>query len=85
MFTLSGKLLKFVDQFKHLSSNISSTENGVNIHIRKAWTAIDRLSIIWKLELSDKIKQFFQVVSVSGPILLYGCITWMLTKCIEKG
>ena len=47
------------------------------------WLAIDRLSIIWKSDLSDKIKcNFFQTAVVS--ILLYVCSTWMLTKRIEK-
>ena len=41
------------------------------------------LLIIWKSNLSSKIKQdFFQAVAVS--ILLYGCTTWTLTKCMEK-
>ena len=40
---------------------------------------IDRLSIIWKSDLTDKIKRsFFQAAVVS--ILLYGCTTWTLTK-----
>ena len=49
----------------------------------KAWTAIYRLSIIWKSDLTDKIKRsFFQAAVVS--ILLYGCTTWTLTKRLEK-
>ena len=49
----------------------------------KALTAIDRLSVIWKSDLSDKIKHnFFQAAVMS--IQLYGCNTWTLTKCIEK-
>ena len=49
----------------------------------KVWTAIDRLSIIWKSNLSDKIKlNFFQAVVVS--IILYGFTIWKLTKYIEK-
>ena len=45
--------------------------------------AIDRLSIIWKSDLTDKMKRsFFQDVVVS--ILLYGCTTWTLTKRLEK-
>ena len=49
----------------------------------KAWTAIDKLSIIWKSNLTDKVKRsFFQEVVVS--ILLYGCTTWTLTKRLEK-
>ena len=44
---------------------------------------MDRLSIIWKLDLTDKLKRsFFQAAVVS--ILLYGCTTWMLTKRLEK-
>ena len=40
------KLLKWIDQFIYLSSNISTTKSDINIHIGKAWTAIDRLSTI---------------------------------------
>ena len=72
--TLNGKPLKLVDQFSYLGSNISSTKNYVNILIRKAWIAIDRLSFIWKSDHSDKIKQeYFQAVVVS--VLLYSCST----------
>ncbi len=43
----------------------------------------DRLSIIWKSDLTNKMKcSFFQASVVS--ILLYGCTTWMLTKQLEK-
>ena len=46
------------------------------------FTAIDKLSIIWKSDLTDKMKRiFFQAVAVS--ILLYGCTTWTLTKRLE--
>ena len=48
-----------------------------------AWTAINRLSIIWKSDLTDKMKRsFFQAVVAS--ILLYGCTTRTLTKRLEK-
>ena len=44
---------------------------------------IDKLSIIWKSDLNDKMKlSFFQAAVVS--ILLYGCTTWTLTKRLEK-
>ena len=53
-----------------------------NINIKKR-TGIDKLSIIWKSELTDKMKRsFFQAAVVS--ILLYGCTTWTLTKWLEK-
>ena len=48
-----------------------------------AWTAIDKLSIIWKSDLTDEMKRsFFQAAVVS--ILLYGCTTRTLTKRLEK-
>ena len=53
------------------------------MRLAKAWTAINRLSVIWKSDLTDKMKcSFFQAEVVS--ILLYGCTTWMLTKRMEK-
>ena len=58
--------------------------NGsIDTRLTKAWTAIDRLSIIWKSDLTDKMKRsFFQAAVVS--ILLYGCTFWTLTKRLEK-
>ena len=51
--------------------------------ILKACTAIDKLSIIWKSDVTDKMKRsFFQAAVIS--ILLYGCTTWTLTKWLEK-
>ena len=53
------------------------------MRLSKAWTGIDKLSVKWKSDLSDKIKgYFFQAEVVS--IQLYGCTTWTLTKCIYK-
>ena len=67
----------------YLGSSVSSTENDIDTRLTKAWTAIDRLSIIWKSDLTDKMKSsLFQAVVVS--ILLYGCTTWTLTKRLEK-
>ena len=83
IFTLNGGSLKLVDKFTYLGSSVSSTENDINMHLSKAWSAIKSLSIMWKSDLSDKIKRnFFQAAIVS--ILIYGCVTWTLTKSIEK-
>ena len=81
--TLDGASLKLVDKFTYLGSSVSSTEKDIDIRLTKAWTAIDRLSIIWRSDLTDKMKHsFFQAAVVS--ILLYGCTTWTLTKRLEK-
>ena len=59
--TLKGCPLKLVDKFIYFGSSVSSTENGINTWLAKAWTAIDRLSITWKSDLINKIKlRFFQ-------------------------
>ena len=44
----SGSPLKFVDKLMYLGGSISSTESDVNIHLVKAWVAINRLLIMWK-------------------------------------
>ena len=81
--TLKSSPLKLVDKFTNLGSSVSSTKNDINTQLAKVWTAIDRLSVIWKSDLTNKIKRnFFQAAVMS--ILLYGCTTWTLTKCIEK-
>ena len=54
--TLYGGSLKLVDKFTNLGSIVSSTENDINIWLAKAWTAINRLSVIWKSDLSNEIK-----------------------------
>ena len=72
-----------VDKFTYLGSSVSSTEKDIDTRLTKAWTAIDSLSIIWKSDLTNKMKRsFFQAAVVL--ILLYGCTTWMLTKRLEK-
>ena len=81
--TLDGASLKLVNKFTYLGSSVSSTEKDIDTRLTKAWTAIDRLSIIWKSDLTDKMKRsFFQAAVVS--ILLYGCTTWTLTKRLER-
>ena len=81
--TLNGCSLKLVDKFTYLGSSVSSTETDISTCLAKVWTAINRLSVIWKSDLTDKIKRsFFQAAVVS--ILLYGCITWTLTKRMGK-
>ena len=81
--TLDGTFLKLVDKFTYLGSSVSSTEKDIDTRLTKTWTAIDRLSIIWKSDLTDKMKRsFFQAAAVS--ILLYGCTTWTLTKRLKK-
>ena len=83
MTTLDGTPLKLVDKFTYLGSSVASTEKDINTRLTKAWAAINRLSIIWKSDLTDKMKRSFFQAAVTS-ILLYGCTTWNLTKRLEK-
>ena len=79
--TLNGGPPILVDDFTYLGQGVSSIDSDVNIRLTKALIAINRLSIIWKFNLSEKIKRnFFKATFVS--VLLNGCITW--TECREK-
>ena len=81
--TLEGTPLKLVDKFTYLGSSVESTEKDIETRLAKAWTAINRLSIIWKSDLTNKMKRSFFQAAVTS-ILLYGCTTWTLTKRLEK-
>ena len=81
--TLDGTPLKLVDKFTYLGSSVASTEKDIDTRLTKAWTAINRLSIIWKSDLTDKMKRSFFQAAVAS-ILLYGCTTLTLTKRLEK-
>ena len=81
--TQAGTSLKLKDKFTYLGGSVSSTEKDIDTRLTMPWTAIDKLSVIWKSYLTNKMKHsFFQAAVVS--ILLYGCTTWMLTKRLEK-
>ena len=80
---LDGASLKLVDKFTFLRSSVSSTEKDIDTRLTKGWTAIDRLLIIWKSDLTDKMKRSFFQAAVTS-ILLYGCTTWTLTKRLKK-
>ena len=64
--TLDRISLKLVDKFTYLGSSVSSTEKDIDTRLTKAWKAIDRLFIIWKSDLTDKMKRsFFQAAVLS--------------------
>ena len=81
--TLDGTSLKLINKFTYLGSSVSSTEKDIDTRLTQAWTAFDRLSIIWKSDLTDKMKRSFFHAAVLSK-LLYGCTTWALTKRLEK-
>ena len=76
--TLSGNILKCVEDYKYLGSHIKNSEKDFNIRKGIAWTACNKLDKIWKSNLDRKFKiQIFRVLV--EPILLYGSETWTLS------
>ena len=49
--TLGGSSLKLVNKFTYQGSSISSTDADIDTRLTKSWTAIDKLSVIWKSDL----------------------------------
>ena len=74
----------FVEKLTYLGSSISFAESDIKMRRVKARTAIDKLSITWKFDLSDRIKQnFFQAAAVSMLMYgstIYGCRENVLRK-----
>ena len=62
--TLEGTSLKLVDKFTYLGSSVSSTEKDIDSRLTKALTAIDKLSITWKSNLTDKMKRMWGSIGV---------------------
>ena len=81
--TLNSSSLELVDKFTYLGSSVSSTETDIDTRLAKAWMAINRLSVIWKSALTDKMKRYFFQATVV-LILLYGCTTWTRAKRMAK-
>ena len=81
--TLDGTPLKLVDKFTYLGSSVASTKKDIDTRLTKACTAINRLSIIWKSDLTDKMKRSFFQAAVTS-ILLCGCTTWTRIRRLEK-
>ena len=70
-------------KFTYLESTVSSTEKDIDTRLTKALKAFVKLLIIWKSDLTDKMKRSFLQAAVVS-ILLYGCTTWTLTKRLQK-
>ena len=80
---VNGTQLKYVDNFTYLGSEISSMDKEIKIRIAKSWNALDKLSSIWKSNLTATLKRnFFRAVVES--VLLYGSEAWTLTTKLER-
>ena len=80
MKSLDGEKRKQVEDFKHLGSDIASTEHDVNIRLGKAWDALNEMDKIWKSNLPDNLKRNFFRAAVETVL----SVSWTLTTHLEK-
>ena len=81
--SLRNQIIKAVQEFVYLGSNIASTKRDIEIRLAKAWSALNKLDKIWKSILPSKLKRDFFRATVES-VLLYGATSWTLTKAQEK-
>jgi len=82
IMTSSNVELKAVESFTYLGSQINLTVKDMKIRMSKAWTALNKLEVIWKSNLSDNLKCNFFRATVES-ILMYGATAWTLTKTLD--
>ena len=74
-----GELLKQVEDFKYLGSWIADSKRDMEVRIKLAWKALNKLDRIWKSKLKRELKiQFFRTTIQS--VLLYEAESWTLTN-----
>ena len=56
-FNQTGDISTIGSSSLKLGSSVSPTEKDIDTRLTKAWTAIDKLSVIWKSDLTDKMKR----------------------------
>ena len=57
--TLDGTSQKLVDKFTYIGSSVSLTKKDIDTRLIRTWTAINKLLIIWKSDLTNKMKRIF--------------------------
>ena len=73
--TLSGHILKQVQNFKYLGAYMPDSYHEFNTRKGLAWAAVNQLDCIWKSSLNRNLKvKFFRACIES--ILLYNSQTW---------
>ena len=83
LMTLNSGKLKMVDDFQYLGSRIASTEKDITMRIGKAWSALQKLNVIWKSRLKRQLKINLFRATVE-TVLTYDATTWTLTKSLTR-
>ena len=79
----NGCDLEQVDDLNYLGSKISFLENDIQVRIGSAWSALNKLTPIWKSNSDVSIKREFFRGTVES-VLTYSSQGWTLTKSLEN-
>ena len=79
----NGCDLEQVNDFNYLGSKIISLENDIQVRIGSAWSALNKLTLVWKSNLDVSIKREFFRATVES-VLTYSSQAWTLTKSLEN-
>ena len=55
--SLKGKIIKQVHDLKYLGIYVASTDHDVNVRIGQVWAALKNMTLIWKSNISLKLKK----------------------------
>ena len=79
----NGCDLEQVNDLNYLGSKISSLENDIQVRIGSAWSALNKLTPIWKSNSVVSIKREFFRATVES-VLAHSSQGWTLTKSLEN-
>ena len=83
IMTTDGTQLEVVEDFKYLGSWIDNSEKDLKARKAEAWRACNKLTKIWKSDLTREIKISLFCSTVES-VLLYGSDTWTLSEKLTK-
>jgi len=82
LYVESG-FIERVDDFKYLGSWIKNSAKEISCRIGTAFTAAKQFKLIWRSQLSRKLKRLFFMSTIQS-ILFYACESWSLTKTLKN-
>ena len=83
IITLKGDKVKNVLEFKYLGGWMASSEHDFEIREAMAWSACNKLKLIWSSNLTRNLKiRLFRATVES--VLLYNSETWTINKTLQR-
>ena len=81
--TIENANIKKVLNFLYLGAWIGSSSSDIKVRKAKAWSALNKMHVIWKSSMNRNLKiRLFRATVES--VLLYGAETWTLNRKLTK-